>query len=355
MNFSKFAVITALASLFFASCSKDEPQETPLGAYANGVLILNQGNFNVPNSSISFLSNDFATFQNNIFSLVNPTKVLGDTGQDIGFNNDLAYVVINASNKIEITNRYTMQHVATVSTGLNNPRYIAFINGNGYVTNWGDTASSSDDYVAVINLVNNTVSANISVAEGPERIIAKNNNLYVAHKGGYGFGNTISVINSTSNSLTTSILVGDVPNSLMENNGNLYVMCEGKPSWSAMETAGKLVKINLATNTVVSSINFEITNHPQNLTIDNNLLYYTEKDNIYVMPILATTLPTTPLFITTSQGVYGIYSFEVENNKIYVGDALDYSANGKIFIYSLSGTLLHERTVGVVPTGFYFN
>ena len=109
IKISKMAVIAAVSVLFFASCAKEEkPTEVPLGAYDKGVLILNQGNFGSPNTSISYLSNDQSLFQNNIFELVNPTKVLGDTGQDIGFNGDLAYVVLNVSNKIEIVNRYTI-------------------------------------------------------------------------------------------------------------------------------------------------------------------------------------------------------------------------------------------------------
>jgi hypothetical protein len=81
--------------------------------------------------------------------LVNPGKTLGDTGQDIGLYNDLAFVVLNYSNKIEVINRYTMVHVATIDSGLSNPRFIAF--WKGYVTNWGNGGSATDDYVAVVN------------------------------------------------------------------------------------------------------------------------------------------------------------------------------------------------------------
>jgi hypothetical protein len=41
---------------------------------------------------------------------------LGDTGQDVGLYNDLAFVVLNYSNKIEVINRYTMVHVATIDS-----------------------------------------------------------------------------------------------------------------------------------------------------------------------------------------------------------------------------------------------
>jgi hypothetical protein len=58
------------------------------------------------------------------------------------------------------------------------------------------------------------------------------------------------------------------------NNGNLYVVCGGKPVYAASETAGKLVKVNLANNTS-STVNFAAATHPSNLDIEGNdvLLY----------------------------------------------------------------------------------
>ena len=356
MNFKKVVLLALLSPFFFASCNKDDDKiEAPLGAYDNGVLILNQGGFGHGDASLSFVSNDYVTFQNNIFSLVNPTLTLGDTGQDVGLYNDLAFVVLNYSNKIEVINRYTMVHVATIDSGLSNPRYIAFANGKGYVTNWGNGGSAIDDYVAVVNLSTYLVSSKIPVVEGPERILEYNNKIYVAHQGGYGYGKTLSVINTDSNTVAATIEVGDVPNSLEVSNGSLYVVCGGMPVYATSETAGKLVKINLANNTVTSTINFAAATHPYNLDIDSNDIYYTVGSDIFKTNVNATTLPTAVLFSTTAQGVYGVYSFAVKNNAIYVGDAADYSSNGKVYVYSTTGTLNKEYAVGVIPAGFYFN
>ncbi len=355
MKFSKLVLVALVSSVFFVSCTNDDDdKDVPLGNYDNGALILNEGGFGKGNSSVSYLSDDFVTQQNNIFSLVNPTITLGDTGQSIGFNGDLAFIVLNGSNKIEIVNRYTMKYVATISTGLSNPRFIAFSNGKGFVTNWGDGGSPSDDYVAVVNLSNYS-SSKIPVAEGPEKIIADNNKLYVAHKGGFGFGSTISVIDATTNVVSTTIKVGDVPNSLEMSNGSLYVICGGKPGYSKAETAGSLIKVNVSNNSVSSTLNFSVKSHPSNLDIVNSDVFYTVDSEIFKSTLSATALPTTPLFTTTPQGVYGVYSFAVQNNKIYVGDAGDYSSNGKIYIYSITGTLEKNYTVGIIPTGFYFN
>lgn len=357
MNFKKFGILVILSGLFLTSCTSDDDVSTPLGAYDDGVLILNQGNFGGGNSSISFWSNDLTSFEFNAFGSVNPSVPLGDTAQDLGFYGDKAYVVVNLSNTIQILNRYTLEHLSTISTGLSNPRYITFANGNAYVTNWGDAENDDDDYVAVINLSSNTITTTIPVAEGPERILEHNSKLYVAHMGGYGFGNTISVI-QTNNNTVSSIEVGDVPNSMVLVNNDLYVLCGGKPSWVELpltETSGSLAKINLSTNTVTSALPFLLGNHPSNLVVYDNQFYFTVNSEVFTKTIAANTIPTTPIFSTSPQGVYGVYSFAIANNKIYVGDAADYNSNGKVYIYSLTGTLENQQTVGIIPGGFYFN
>jgi YVTN family beta-propeller protein len=356
MKFSKLVFVAFVSAVFFVSCTDDNDQvEVPLGAYDNGVLILNEGGFGKGNASVSYLSDDFITQQNNIFSLVNPAVILGDTAQNIGFYGDLAFIVLNGSNKIEVVNRYTMKQVATIKTGLINPRYIAFSNGKGFVTNWGDGGNTADDFVAVVNLSNYTVSSTITVIEGPEMIVANNSKLYIAHKGGYGYGNTISVIDAAVNKVLTKVTVGDVPNSLEVSDGSLYVLCGGKPSYSKAETAGSFVKLNLSNNTVSSTISFPDKTHPSNLDVVDSNIFYTVGSDIFKSTLSATTLPSSKLFSTTAQGVYGVYSFAVNNNKIYVGDAGDYSSNGKVYVYSSTGAIEKTYTVGVIPAGFYFN
>lgn len=355
MNFKKTILVAFSGLVLFSSCEKnDDKIKTPLGAFDNGVLVLNQGNFGGGNAAVSFITNDFSTSQNNIFSTINPSLTLGDTAQDIGFYNDLAFIVVNVSNKIEIVNRYTFTHVASIETGLNNPRYIAFCNGKGYVTNWGDGANATDDFLAVLNLENYTVSSKIAVVEGPEKIVVNDKNLYVAHQGGYGFGNSISVINATSNTVSKSIVVGDVPNSLRIYNNNLYVLCGGKPSYADQETNGAVVEINLADNTVTSTFNFSNLKHPANLNIYENQIYYSIGNQIF-KTLNTTTLPSTPIITINSGATTSLYNFEVQNNAIFAADAADYNSNGKVYVYGLDAQLQKTFSVGITPCGFYFN
>lgn len=360
MNRSKLFLALTIGALFFVSCSNDDDNvtpEIPLGNYDNGVLVLNQGGFGHGDATVSFISSDFSAQQNDIFSIVNPNITLGDTGQDIGLNNDLAYIVVNVSNKIQIVNRYTMENVASITTGLKNPRYITFYNGKGYVTNWGDGGDPNDDYVAVIDLNTNTVTSTISVLEGPERIIENNGKLYVAQTGGWGYGTKVTVIDASTNAVSTTITVGDLPESLQIKDGELWVSCSGNPSWVSaplLPTAGSIVKVNLANNEVLSTTAYA-TQHLYNMVIVGNDAYYTAGSGIYKYELNATALPESPIFSTEDQGVYGVYSFAIKNDNIYVGDAGNYSNSGKVYVYSMTGTLNHTFSVGVVPAGFYFN
>jgi len=343
------------ASLFVTSCSNDDdtPGIDETGDFANGIFILNEGNFGSNNASVSFYGNDGA-LANNIFQSVNGEN-LGDTAQSMLLEDDKAYIVLNVSNTIEVVNRYTFESLGTVSTGLVNPRYMVVENGKGYVSNWGNPADPDDDFIAVINLSTYSVESTIPVAEGPDRMEEEDGKIYVAHSGGYNYGNTVSVVNTSNNTVSQSITVGDFPNSLFEKGGKLYVLCGGKPSWAGDETSGKLLIINALNNTVISSFDFPAAQHPSQLVEENGKLYYTIDNQIYTASLNLTSLPSNALFSTSGQGVYGAYGFAVENGKIYVGDAVDYLSAGKVYIYNLSGALETSLEVGLLPNGFYFN
>ena len=361
MNRSKLFLALTFGAMFFVSCSNDDnpTPEAPLGNYDNGVLILNEGGFNHGDASVSYIASDFSAQQNDIFSIVNPTITLGDTGQDIGLKDEKAYIVLNVSNKIQIVNRYTMQNITSITEGLKNPRYIAFANGKGYVTNWGDGKNPDDDYVAVIDLSSNTVTTKIPVLEGPERIIEKDGKLYVAQTGGYGYGTKITVIDVATNKVTSTVTVGDVPDSIQIENGNLWVACSGNPSYvkaPLVQSAGSLVKVSLATNQVLNTYAYtDVTKSVSNLVLVGNDAYYTSGSGIYKFALSGTALPETQSFSTLEQGVYGVYSFAINENNIYVGDAGNYQNNGKVYVYSMTGKLNKTFSVGVIPAGFYFN
>ncbi|MDT0690246.1 hypothetical protein RM549_10655 [Salegentibacter sp. F188] len=383
MKINKFFIAALAAFTFLTSCESDdefmttgeeqeeeiidpdpveeeeeeEPEEEePAGAYTSGIFILNEGNFGAGNSTVSFLNAEMDNITNNIFAEVNADAVLGDTGQSIAFYEDHAFIVLNVSNTIEIVDRNTFESVATISEGLENPRYVAFANGNAYVTNWGDGSNAEDDYVAVIDMETYEITENIAVVEGPERIVENDGNLYVAHLGGYSFNDKVSVINAADNTVSETITVGDRPNSLEIEDDFLWISTGGLPSYAEAETAGKIVKIDLNSNEIVAEMEFaNNTDHPGNLDIEDDMIYYTLGKNVYTFSEEATTLPESA-FAEMAE-VASLYGFEVEDGIIYAASAnSDFTGNGDLYLYNTSdGSLLNSFEVGINPNGIYFN
>ena len=353
--------MTLAASCSITSCSTDDESNLPeIGAdplaYENGTLIVNEGNFGAGNASISFISNDLAVIDNNIFATVNEIDAWGDTAQSMAFNGDVAYIVLNGSQKIEVVNRYTFESIATIGgpeqTELLNPRYMAIANGKGYVTNWGDGTDPDDDFVAIINLETNTVEDKIEVEEGPERILVKDNTIYVALLGGFNFNNSVAIIDAASNTVVSSIEVADAPNSLqLDDDGNLWVLSGGKPAYTEEETAGQLDKIDTDNNLVVETFTMAVTEHPGYLSLDEDALYFSRAGSIFEMDVSSSTLPTVAVITGTS-----FYNMTVNNGKLYGADAKDFSSNGVLDIYDLSDySLITSKEVGINPSAIYFN
>lgn len=346
--------ILFLALLVLVSCT-DDVEIVPLGAYENGFFVTNEGLFGQDQGEVTFISYDGQTVKQDVFKSENNGAILGNTLQSMAFHQDKAFLVLNGSNKIEVVNRYTFKRVATINTQLNNPRYVAFANNKGYVTNWGAGSNPDDDFVAVINLSTYTVESTIPVVEGPEKIIAHNNNLYVAHQGGWGFNNKISVINS-SNTVSQTLTVGDVPKGLAIFNNQLFVLSAGRSSWHAGGASnGAFHTVNLSSNVVAQWHEFDGTK-PNHLAINNGNLYYTQGKKVFRNSANTSSFSPVEILDATNQNIEIFYGFNVFQNRLYLLDAVNYTgSNGKVLSYDLAGNFLGSRESGLLPNGVFFN
>ncbi|MCX8523086.1 T9SS type A sorting domain-containing protein [Chryseobacterium formosus] len=317
-------------------------------AQTEGVLVLNEGGAGSNTAEISLINNQ-SVVTNNYYKIKNNNAVLGDTAQDIKIFGDKIFVVLNISNQIKVINKSDFTLITTISTNLNNPRYIAFNGNKAYVTNWGSGSSTTDDYVAVFNLNNYTHETNISVGNGPEKIFSKNNKLYVLLKGGYGLNQFMDIINTTNNTVESQVNVGNSPNSIFEKDNLLYIMSSGDP-YSAT-SFGRLTVYNTTTQSVASSTTFPVGVKPSYMDTDGTNIYYMNEASIYKTPIASPSITTSPIAVTPiTVNSYGTaYGFNVVNNKIYAADPSGYVAAGKIYTYDLQGSLLNTFTVTSLP------
>lgn len=346
-----------LAVLFCLSCT-DEEVIVPLGVYENGFFITNEGNFGTDNAEVTFISNDGQTIKQDVFKSENNGAILGNTLQSMAFYQDKAFLVVNGSNKIEVVNRYTFKRIATINSGLNNPRYIAFANGKGYISNWGVGNNPNDDFVAVLDLNNYVVSSTITIGEGPEKILSNNDKLYVALKGGFNNNNKVVVINSLNNTIENTILTGDNPCELHIYNNNLHVFCSGKTvydvNWNIIEqTGGSFRSYDLINYNETIRANFPIHIQPRIYYAFENTLYYVYDNYIRKRSIVSDGFNLEIIFEHHCQTPYGI--FVNNQGRYFISDAKNYNLRGDIRLMHQGGDNLSIYTVGIAPNGFYEN
>ncbi|WP_379953326.1 YncE family protein [Dokdonia sp. R78006] len=354
----KTIYLLSVLSLFAFSCESDDDFTEPIievevedEAYGNGFLVTNQGPFNNGFGTVSFIDEGFSAIENDIYQTVNNDN-LGNIVQSIGFTEDNAYVVANIGNRLTIVDRFTFEEIARIETGLSNPRFFASVDGKGYLTNWGDGADATDDYIAVIDLATNTITNTIAVEEGPEEILYNGTYLYVTNQGGFGVNNIVTVIDPATDTVVTTIPVGDAPNGLeLDSSGDLWVLAGGSPAFTGTETAGSLSAINTTTNTVSASFDFGVTDHPNSINIEGQNLYYYLNGEVFVSSTTNFAIPTTPELTGLS-----LFNIVVRDDILIGANPGDFSSNGTIEVYDLtSGTIITSLSASLGTDQIYFN
>lgn len=351
MNLKQWMIILLSFTILSTSCEDDDKIT---GAYLDGAFISNEGGFGAGNGSISFYNYDKDTVYNNIFSTVN-NRVLGDVVQSITLKNNLAYIVVNASNKIEIAYANTFKEKGVI-TDVVNPRYfVALNNSKGYASQWGENGA-----IKVIDLKGLAVTKTVTVGAGAERMLITDNMLYVANSGGYANNNTISVIDTDTDEVVKTItLDGDSPRDLVEDaNGDIWVLCAGFVDWYSTpmtQTPSKLIRITTNNNEVAESITISDSFHPTCLEVSkngNNIFYgggYGVQ-GIFKMSITDNTVPSTALI---DKSFYG-FNINPETGVIYAMEAPSFSASGTLYRYETNGSKLGEYEAGIGPNGAGF-
>ena len=348
MKLYKILILTIFFTLT-TSCDNDD-EKMSLGIYENGFFITNEGPFNNGTGTLTFISNDFKTVEQEIYKNVN-NEPLGNIVQSMTIHQDKAYIVVNNSHKIVVANRNSMKKITTIEGNfIKNPRYFVAKNNIGYISNWGNASNPNDDFIAVVNLTNFELITIIYVEEGPENLLLKDNYLYANLQGAWGFNNKVAIIDTNNNQILSTLTVGDVPTSILKDNtNNIWVLCSGKPNYANIETQGKLIKIT--NNNIVQTLEFNTNQHPKHLTINNDLLYYNLNGKVYSQQKTSTSLS-----MTEEQNLDGqYYRMKINNNKLYTLDALNYVSEGILKIYNLNNNTLEKQiTVGIIPGNLEF-
>lgn len=344
-NLSKMKHIRIFAFfliLIFFSCEKEK--NTPINEnFNNGVFILNEGNFQWENSSVSFYSFNSKNVNNHIFYNKNQKK-LGDVAQSMTIKDSLAYIVVNNSQKIEIVNIKNFQSVGTIY-GFTSPRYIQILNNQkAYVT---DLYSNT---IQIVNLEQKSISSKINCNAWCEQMFLFDNKLFVANVG----KNQILIINTVTDEIIDSINTSAAANSLViDKNEKIWALCGNIYGKSGNAS---LIRFDPENMNIEITYQFGETNAtPTNLRINSSgdTLFFAN-NNIYRMSINDLELPEESFISANKNNIYG-FGINPNNSDIYFTDALDYLQNGIVFRYSQTGILLDSFNVGIIPQFLCFN
>jgi hypothetical protein len=326
------------------ACNKI-PQDSNLNfSFGGGVLIINEGNFRAGNGSLSFYSYDSTKIFNDLFYSVN-NRPLGDVPNAIAVKGDKAYIIVNNSGKIEITDPSTIVSKQTIN-GLISPRNISFVSDfKAYVS------SLYSDSVTIINLTDNSIAGYINLRRTSETIAVAGNKAFISNWAG---GNEIMVVSTIDDKVVDSIEVGTEPESMaFDRYGRLWVLCNG--GW-ARQNFAQLIQINIATNKIDKTLTFPTkTASPSCLKTDGAAqnLYYID-NGVRKMDVTSSDLPSAPIILPEAGQYFYKIGINPINDDIFVTDAVDFVQQGYVLLYTGTGKFISKQKAGVIPGSMYF-
>ena len=203
----------------------------------------------------------------------------------------------------------------------------------------------------------NTTEGMVKV--GDEVFVANWSNYYPSQIGEITSNKTVQVIDCVNDTLVAEIEVAQEPNAIVvDKNNHIWVSCSG--SYNAIMDPA-LICIDPATRTVIKRFDFTPgVDYPSGLAVDETgeNIYFMNGGfgtlNIYKMSIDATELPEIP-FIASEGKLFYNMKVNPENGDLYVTDAKNYVQNGDLLRYSSDGTLLGTYEMGIIPSYMLFN
>lgn len=330
----KKLILPLLAVTILVGCSEDDTAATEVNTTFNdGYFIVNEGNFQSANASISHISADFNKLTNDVFKQAN-NRTIGDVAQSIVTNEKYAFVLVNNSNTIEVVDKKTMKSVHTITEGVATPKFAVIKNNKLYVT------SLYEAEVAVYNVETFAFIKKIALNKSSEYIVATNDYIYAAN-GFYSGGKLVEVIDLATDMNTVDIPFDNAINGLTISGNHVYVL-------ETNDVGSKIAAIN--NTSITTSIQIAQAN-ARYLVADGSQLYYTASTGIYKLSTSLTSAAE-KLFDVPSNDFSTLYGFNVFNGTIFTSDANGFTDKGKVTLYKEDGTKIKDFTVGIGPCGF---
>ncbi|MBR4467967.1 MAG: hypothetical protein IKS53_00890 [Bacteroidales bacterium] len=350
--------LLALVAALMFSCKPEEPVN-PVNPKAlnlgSGLFVLNEGNFQFSNASLSFYDIEADTVGNNLFYKVNDAP-LGDVAESMALVDGQLYVVVNNTNLIYKVNATTLVCDTTKPFKMGDfysPRELFFISP--------EKAYVSDIIGAglwIINPKDMSHTGFIQTGKTTEKMVPVGNEIYVSNWSNYYLPgmekNTVQVVDMNNDVKVAEIQVGKEPNTMaVDKNGHVWVLCEGAV-WEADAEQPSLWEINPLTKTAEKRYEFDGTAMVLRANPTGDQLYLIFNNEVRRFDIATLSLSESFRIAAQEEGMFYNMTVEPRTGDIYVTDAKNYMMNGTVYRYTNDGLLLSSFEAGVIPSAMLF-
>ena len=375
-NFFIPLAIVLVVTAIIGSCRKDDlivPSETnDTGQKTTpgkilGLYVLNEGNMGSNKASVDFLDlsglHPTIRYQRNIYVERNPkvVKELGDVGQDIQIYGSRLWMVINASNKVEVAMASNCRRIGQVQ--IPNGRSIAFHGRFAYVSSYTGPLKDGSQLGRVYRIDTLTLEKVDSLVVGyqPEELCVVGNHLYVANSGGYRnplYDRTVSEIDLNEFREIRKIDVDiNLHRCQVDRHGQVWVSSRGnyadqparlhwldKDGSGHLQLAGSLPALVSGMCIVGDSLYYygaQWNNATGSYTFSSGII------NVQTHRIVAHTLSSSPEFSAITMP-YGIIVNPLRRD-FYLMDAKDFISSGELLHFHADGTFDYKVSTGDIP------
>lgn len=350
--------LLALVAALMFSCKPEEPVN-PVNPKAlnlgSGLFVLNEGNFQFSNASLSFYDIEADTVGNNLFYKVNDAP-LGDVAESMALVDGQLYVVVNNTNLIYKVNATTLVCDTTKPFKMGDfysPRELFFVSP--------EKAYVSDIIGAglwIINPKDMSHTGFIQTGKTTEKMVPVGNEIYVSNWSNYYLPgmekNTVQVVDMNNDVKVAEIQVGKEPNTMaVDKNGHVWVLCEGAV-WEADAEQPSLWEINPLTKTAEKRYEFDGTAMVLRANPTGDQLYLIFNNEVRRFDIATLSLSESFRIAAQEEGMFYNMTIEPRTGDIYVTDAKNYMMNGTVYRYTNDGLLLSSFEAGVIPSAMLF-
>lgn len=346
-----YAFCVMLACFGLAGCMEWEgPEEETFNMTSPGLFILNEGNFQYGNATLSFYEPARRKVENELFFRANGMR-LGDVAQYMTIYGGKAWIVVNNSHVIFAIDPVTLKEKGRIEN-LTSPRFIFFVSPRkAYVSQiW-------DNRIFIVDPSNYSVTGYIEVpgmsseSGSTEQMVQVGDYVYCNC---WSYQNSIIKIDTRTDRVVETLEVGIQPNSLVKDcHDRLWTITDGGYDGSPYgNEAPALVCIDPETFTVERTFQFKRGDSPSEITVNAaaDTIYWIN-NHVWRMPVDAGVPPRMPFIVTKDTKYYGL-TVAPDCSDVYIADAIDYQQQGIVYRYSSQGVLLDEFYTGVTPAAF---